>query len=64
MKKEALFKGAEVTPSSSTCGTLEGKGLGSEYCLSWRTAGRCVAMVGAVAGVVRWIWNAEMVVGG
>lgn len=51
MKKEALFKGAEVTPSSSTWGTLEGKGLGSEYCLSLRTAERCVAMVDAVEGL-------------
>lgn len=29
MKKDALFRGAEVTPSSSTWGTEEGRGLGS-----------------------------------
>lgn len=45
MKKEALFSGAEVVPSSSTWGTEEGNGLGSEYGLSVKTALRWLDML-------------------
>lgn len=30
MAKEAVLSGAEVTPNSSTCGTLDGSGVGLE----------------------------------
>jgi hypothetical protein len=40
MKKDADLRGADETPSSSTCGTDLGSGLGSTYGLSLDTASR------------------------
>lgn len=45
-KNDTLLRGAEVTPSSSTAGTDDGRGFGSEYGLSLSTASRYVAITG------------------
>jgi hypothetical protein len=44
MKKEADLSGADVAPSSSTCGTDDGRGFGSTYGWSRKAAPRWVDM--------------------
>jgi hypothetical protein len=44
MKKEADLRGADVAPSSSTCGTDDGRGFGSTYGWSRKAAPRWVDM--------------------
>lgn len=39
MKKDALFRGADVAPTSSTLGMLSGRGVGSTNCFSVRWDG-------------------------